>query len=35
MRKKGVHGTFHYLPLHTSDAGRTFAVRDTECPVSE
>ena len=27
--------TFHYLPLHTSDAGRTFAARPTECPVSE
>ena len=35
MRKLGVQATFHYLPLHTSDAGRTFAVRDTECPVSE
>jgi dTDP-4-amino-4,6-dideoxygalactose transaminase len=35
MRKKGVQATFHYLPLHTSDAGRTFAVRETQCPVSE
>jgi dTDP-4-amino-4,6-dideoxygalactose transaminase len=35
MRKKGVQATFHYLPLHTSDAGRTFSVRDTECPVSQ
>ena len=35
MRKLGVQATFHYLPLHISDAGRTFAVRDTECPVSE
>ncbi len=34
MRKTGVQATFHYLPLHASDAGRTFAARDTECPVS-
>jgi dTDP-4-amino-4,6-dideoxygalactose transaminase len=30
----GVHATFHYQPLHTSEAGRTFAVRETDCPVS-
>ena len=35
MRKKGVQATFHYLPLHASDAGRTFAARETQCPVSE
>lgn len=35
MRKKGVQATFHYLPLHASDAGRAFSVRDTQCPVSE
>jgi dTDP-4-amino-4,6-dideoxygalactose transaminase len=34
MRKMGVHATFHYLPLHSSDAGRRFAVRETECPVT-
>jgi dTDP-4-amino-4,6-dideoxygalactose transaminase len=34
MRKTGVQATFHYLPLHSSDAGRAFAVRETECPVS-
>jgi dTDP-4-amino-4,6-dideoxygalactose transaminase len=34
MRKAGVQATFHYQPLHTSDAGRGFAVRPTECPVS-
>ena len=27
MRKAGVQATFHYQPLHTSDAGRAFAVR--------
>jgi dTDP-4-amino-4,6-dideoxygalactose transaminase len=35
MRKKGVQATFHYQPLHTSEAGRSFAVRETECPVSQ
>ena len=34
MRKAGVQATFHYQPLHTSEAGRSFAVRTTECPVS-
>ena len=35
MHKMGVHPAFHYLPLHTSDAGQVFRVRETECPVSE
>lgn len=35
MRKEGVQATFHYQPLHSSDAGRAFAVRPTECPVSQ
>ena len=35
MRKAGVHATFHYLPLHSSEAGMKFAARPTECPVSE
>ena len=35
MRKAGVQATFHYQPLHTSDAGRSFAVRQTDCPVSQ
>ena len=35
MRKLGVHATFHYLPLHSSDAGRAFSVRPTDCPVSD
>ena len=34
MRKSGVQATFHYQPLDASDAGRGFAVRETECPVS-
>ena len=35
MGKMGVRGTFHYVPLHTSEAGKTFAARQTDCPVSE
>jgi dTDP-4-amino-4,6-dideoxygalactose transaminase len=35
MRKMGVHATFHYLPLHTSEAGQKFAARETECPVAD
>jgi dTDP-4-amino-4,6-dideoxygalactose transaminase len=35
MRKSGVQATFHYLPLHSSDAGRKFAARPTECPVTD
>jgi dTDP-4-amino-4,6-dideoxygalactose transaminase len=35
MRDDRVQATFHYVPLHSSDAGRRFAVRPTECPVSE
>jgi dTDP-4-amino-4,6-dideoxygalactose transaminase len=35
MRKTGVSASFHYLPLHASDAGRVFAARPSDCPVSE
>ena len=34
MRKLGVNATFHYIPLHSSDAGQAFSVRPTDCPVS-
>lgn len=34
MREKGVHPTFHYVPLHDSDGGRRFAARETDCPVT-
>lgn len=34
MRDRGVQPTFHYVPLHTSEAGRRFAARTTDCPVS-
>ncbi len=35
MRKLGVQATFHYLPLHSSEGGRRFRARETECPVTE
>jgi len=35
MRADGVQATFHYLPLHSSRAGRQFAAYPSECPVSE
>lgn len=34
LRERGVQATFHYVPLHTSDAGRRFSARQTECPVT-
>ncbi len=34
MRKTGVNATFHYLPLHSSEAGQAFMSRPTDCPVS-
>jgi dTDP-4-amino-4,6-dideoxygalactose transaminase len=35
LRDEGVQATFHYVPLHSSDAGRRFAARSTECPVTD
>jgi dTDP-4-amino-4,6-dideoxygalactose transaminase len=35
LRNRGVHATFHYVPLHSSTAGRTFSDLDTECPVTD
>jgi len=34
LRHQGVHTAFHYVPLHESEAGRRFAARPTDCPVS-
>lgn len=34
LRAEGLHTAFHYVPLHDSIAGRRFALRPTECPVS-
>ncbi len=35
MRAEGVQPTFHYVPLHSSEAGRRFAARSTQCPVTD
>jgi dTDP-4-amino-4,6-dideoxygalactose transaminase len=35
MRDRGVHATFHFVPLHDSPGGRRFAARHAACPASE
>jgi dTDP-4-amino-4,6-dideoxygalactose transaminase len=35
MRAEGVHPTFHYVPLHSSDGGRRFSARQVDCPVTD
>lgn len=35
MRDEGVQTAFHYVPLHSSVAGRKYAARETECPVTD
>jgi dTDP-4-amino-4,6-dideoxygalactose transaminase len=35
MRDRGVHATFHFVPLHSSPGGRRFAAREVPCPVSD
>jgi len=35
LHERGVHATFHYVPLHSSDGGRRFAARETACPVTD
>lgn len=34
-KRRDIHPTFHYVPLHTSDAGRRFSDRQVDCPVSD
>ena len=34
LQRAGVQATFHYVPLHSSNAGRRFAARDVDCPVT-
>lgn len=34
LRADGIRTAFHYVPLHTSVAGRRFAAREVECPVT-
>ena len=35
MRGAGVQPTFHYVPLHSSEGGRKFSAKPTDCPVSD
>ncbi len=35
MRDDGVRPQFHYVPLHSSDAGRRFSARPVDCPVTD
>jgi dTDP-4-amino-4,6-dideoxygalactose transaminase len=35
LRSLGVHATFHYQPLHSSEMGRTLGGRPGDCPVAE
>jgi dTDP-4-amino-4,6-dideoxygalactose transaminase len=35
MGAEGIHATFHYVPLHSSPAGRRFAARPSACPVTD
>jgi len=35
MRERGVHPTFHYVPLHSAPGGVKFAARPTACPVTD
>ncbi|MET0788330.1 MAG: dTDP-4-amino-4,6-dideoxygalactose transaminase [Cellulomonas sp.] len=34
LKSEGIQTTFHYVPLHSSVAGKRFAARQTDCPVS-
>ncbi|HSM66094.1 MAG TPA: dTDP-4-amino-4,6-dideoxygalactose transaminase [Ilumatobacteraceae bacterium] len=35
LRERGVQATFHYVPLHSSEAGRRFSDAASECPVTD
>jgi dTDP-4-amino-4,6-dideoxygalactose transaminase len=35
LRAQGIHGVFHYQPLHLSRMGRQFGGREGMCPVTE
>ncbi len=32
LKARGVHGTFHYVPLHSSPGGERFSDRSSDCP---
>jgi dTDP-4-amino-4,6-dideoxygalactose transaminase len=35
LRDDGIQATFHYVPLHSSDAGRRFSDAPAHCPVTD
>lgn len=35
LEEQNIKAAFHYVPLHSSEAGRRFSDRDHECPVSD
>ncbi len=35
LRNRGIHGIFHYLPLHLSKMGESFGWKRGDCPVTE
>jgi dTDP-4-amino-4,6-dideoxygalactose transaminase len=35
LKKNNILSVFHYVPLHLSDAGKTFTARQTDCHVAE
>jgi dTDP-4-amino-4,6-dideoxygalactose transaminase len=35
LKAHGIHGVFHYLPLHLSKMGRRFGGKYGDCPVTE
>jgi dTDP-4-amino-4,6-dideoxygalactose transaminase len=35
LMERGIHGIFHYQPLHLSKMGRDFGARPGDCPVTE
>jgi dTDP-4-amino-4,6-dideoxygalactose transaminase len=35
MRERGVHATFHYVPLHSSEGGQFFSAGPSSCPVTD
>ncbi len=35
LRVNGIHATFHYVPLHSSEAGMRFSAGEVACPVTD
>jgi dTDP-4-amino-4,6-dideoxygalactose transaminase len=35
MRDRGIHTTFHYIPLHSSEGGQHYSDGQSQCPVTD